>query len=208
MSLSMTAIPFDVRRFGATYGPDLQAKAYQLISLLLVLLAILAAPLEARAQPLRPADAPYLLGPGDKLKITVFGEETLSGEFLVSSTGNVSMPLVGDLPATGRTLAQFQSDLTTKLADGYLKEPKVAAQVLTYRPFYILGEVNKPGEYPYSADLTVMKAVATAQGFTYRANTKRAYVRRAGSQREIPIPLNSNEMVGPGDTVRIGERFF
>lgn len=94
------------------------------------------------------------------------------------------------------------------MSQGYLNQPRVTAQVLTYRPIYILGEVNRPGEYPYLPDLTVLNAVATAQGFTYRANTRRVFVRRAGSQVEEAQPLTVDARVSPGDTLRIGERYF
>lgn len=200
-------LPRDVPQHSADVRSHASAFARALFLLLLAVL-LAAGPVSARSQPSPSGPPDYQLGPGDKLKITVFGEDSLSGEFLVSSNGKVSMPLVGELDAGGRSLGQFQADLTARLANGYLKEPRVAAQVLTYRPFYILGEVNKPGEYPYTADLTIMKAVATAAGFTYRANTKRAFVRRAGSDHEEKVPLSSDAKVGPGDTIRIGERFF
>ncbi|HEY9217553.1 MAG TPA: polysaccharide biosynthesis/export family protein [Phenylobacterium sp.] len=162
----------------------------------------------AQPAPAAPPVADYTLGSGDKVRITVFGEESLSGEFLVSSAGAISMPLVGDIAAGGRTIGELQRDLTARLSDGYLKDPRVSAEVLTYRPFYILGEVNKPGEYPYTAGLNLMKAVATAEGFTYRANTKQAFVRRSGAQGEVKVPLTATTPVGPGDTIRIRERFF
>lgn len=150
----------------------------------------------------------YRLGAADKLRITVFGEEALSGEFLVNGSGQVSMPLIGEVQASGLTLPQFQERVAAALADGYLNEPRVSAEVLNYRPFYILGEVKKPGEYPYTAGLTVVNAVATAEGFTYRADTRRVYIKRADSTAENPYPLTTAIQVAPGDTIRIGERFF
>ena len=150
----------------------------------------------------------YRLGAADKLRITVFGEEALSGEFLVNGSGQVSMPLIGEVQASGLTLPQFQERVAAALADGYLNEPRVSAEVLNYRPFYILGEVKKPGEYPYTAGLTVVNAVATAEGFTYRADTRRVYIKRADSTAENPYPLTTAIQGAPGDTIRIGERFF
>jgi polysaccharide export outer membrane protein len=150
----------------------------------------------------------YRLGSADKLRVTVFGEEALSGEFLVNGSGQVSMPLIGEVQASGLTLPQFQERVAAALADGYLNEPRVSAEVLNYRPFYILGEVKKPGEYPYTAGLTVVNAVATAEGFTYRADTRRVYIKRADSTAENPYPLTTAIQVAPGDTIRIGERFF
>lgn len=150
----------------------------------------------------------YHLGAGDKIRVIVYGEDQLSKEFFVSSAGNVSLPLIGDVSAVGKTVGEFQDAVAAKLRDGYLKDPKVSVEVLNYRPFYILGEVNRPGEYPYTSSLTVMNAVATAQGFTYRADQKKVYVRRADEAREEAYPLTSTTPVAPGDTIRIGERFF
>jgi polysaccharide export outer membrane protein len=108
----------------------------------------------------------YHLGAGDKLRVIVFGEDSLSGEFVVSSAGKVELPLIGAVDVSGLTIAQFQAAVEKALRDGYLKDPRVSAEVENYRPFFILGEVQKPGQYPYTASLTVMNAVATAQGFT------------------------------------------
>lgn len=155
-----------------------------------------------------PAVSDYRLGAADKVRIVVFGEDALGGEVVVNAEGKVALPLIGEIQAAGLTVPQFQDAITQALGQGYLNQPRVTAQVLTYRPFYILGEVNRPGEYPYVVDLTVLNAVATAQGFTYRANTRRIFVRRAGSQAEQPLPLTADTRVAPGDTLRIGERYF
>jgi polysaccharide export outer membrane protein len=151
----------------------------------------------------------YVLGAGDKLRITVFGEDSLSGEYLVpGGSGTIAFPLVGDVQAAGLTADQVQVSLEAKLRDGYLKDPHVSIEVLNYRPFYILGEVMKPGEYPYTSRLTVLNAVATANGFTYRADTHRVFIKRANAPKEVEIPLTTTTPVQPGDTIRIGERFF
>ena len=150
----------------------------------------------------------YRLGSGDKLRIIVFDEESLSGEFLVDGSGLVSMPLVGEITAAGSTVREFQRALEVALADGYLNDPKVSAEVLNFRPFYILGEVNMPGTYPFTDGLTVLNAVATAQGFTYRANRRVVYIRRDGETDERQYQLNSVTEVNPGDTIRIAERIF
>jgi protein involved in polysaccharide export with SLBB domain len=150
----------------------------------------------------------YRLGPADKVRINVFGEEALTGEFTVGNSGKVSLPLIGEVQAEGLTIAQLQEAIAEALRQGYINEPRVNAEVLNYRPFYILGEVNTPGEYPYTANLTVLNAVATAGGFTYRADTRRVYIRRADSGGEQAYPLTTNTQVAPGDTIRIGERFF
>ena len=164
-----------------------------------------------RATPAAPSDAQgfeYRLGSGDKLRVIVFGEESLSGEFLISGAGKISFPLIGDIDALGKTIPEIQSSIETKLADGYLKQPKVSAEVLNYRPFYILGEVMKPGEYPYTNGLTVLNAVATAQGFTYRADKRKVFIKRAATDEEKAEALTPNTAVAPGDTIRIGERLF
>lgn len=162
--------------------------------------------LEAGPEPsLAPA---YRLGSGDQLRIIVFGEENLSGEFYVDGAGTVSMPLIGQIDAAGKTLQAFRADLEARLRDGYLNDPRVSAEVLNYRPFYILGEVEESGEYPYTDGLTVMNAVARAGGFTYRANTRVVYIQRADTNNEVEVPLTATVRVMPGDTIRIAERFF
>lgn len=155
-----------------------------------------------------PALPDYKLGIADKVRVIVFNEETLSGEFIVSDSGMLSMPLIGDVPATGRTPGEVTRDIAAKLADGYLRDPRVSMDVLTYRPFYILGEVSKPGEYPFSSNLTVFNAVARAEGFTYRANKRKVFIKRLGETTETEYKLTPEVRVYPGDTVRIGERFF
>jgi polysaccharide export outer membrane protein len=150
----------------------------------------------------------YRLGPNDKIRLITFGEDSLTGEFLVGGTGKVSLPLIGEVQAQGLTIPEFQKEVETALKDGYLKDPHVSVEVLSYRPFYILGEVQKPGEYPYVNGLTVMNAVATANGFTYRANKGKVFIRRSGDTAEQEYPLTSTTPVAPGDTIRIGERFF
>ena len=150
----------------------------------------------------------YRLGVSDKVRVIVFNEPTLSGEFTVSDVGTLSLPLIGDVQAGGRSQREVTKDIEAKLADGYLREPRVSIDVLTYRPFYILGEVTKPGEYPFSNGLNAINAIARAEGFTYRANKKKVWIRRAGETEERAYRLNAEVRVYPGDTVRIGERFF
>lgn len=150
----------------------------------------------------------YRLGTGDKLRVIVYGEDSLGGEFVVGSTGRIALPLIGELEAAGLSLTQLQARIVGALANGYLKEPRVSVEVLNYRPYYILGEVNKPGEYPYSNGLTVLNAVATAQGFTYRANTRKVLIKRADGSTEEKESLSPNMRVLPGDTIRVIERWF
>lgn len=151
----------------------------------------------------------YILGPGDRVRVTVFGEEQLSGEFIVANDGGVAMPLVGEVMAGGSSPVRFRQAVEDKLlASGLVRSPRVSADVIAYRPFYILGEVNKPGQYPYVIGMTVTKAVATAGGFTYRANSGTVYITREGTAKEVPLSVTAATWIGPGDTLRIGERMF
>ncbi len=159
------------------------------------------------AGPAAESSGDYRLGTADKVRVIVYNEPTLSGEFTVSDNGTLSLPLIGDVPANGRSPREVASDIQAKLADGYLREPRVSLDVLTYRPFYILGEVTKPGEYAYSNGLTALNAVARAQGFTYRANKRKVYLKRAGESAEKEVNIDGLE-IRPGDTLRIGERYF
>ncbi|MEM9670244.1 MAG: polysaccharide biosynthesis/export family protein [Pseudomonadota bacterium] len=151
----------------------------------------------------------YTLGNGDRLRVTVFGEPDLSGEYLVDGTGLVSLPLVGEIPATGTTVRAFQQEVERQLIEKeLLLSPRVSAEVINFRPYYILGEVGRPGEYPYTDALTVMNAVATAEGFTYRANRRTIFIRGADETSESAVRLSPTLRVRPGDTIRVGERLF
>ncbi len=150
----------------------------------------------------------YQLGVADKVRIIVFDEPTLSGEFTVNANGALSLPLIGDVPVLGLTPTQVTVRIRDALKGGYLLEPKVSIDVLTFRPFYILGEVNKPGEYPYSSGLTVDAAVAMAEGYTYRAEKKKVLIRHAGDELAQKMRITPDLRVHPGDIIRIGERYW
>jgi len=152
--------------------------------------------------------AEYRLDSGDQLKITVFGEPDLSGTFVVDGQGVISMSLIGEVTAKNLTLRELQREIEAKFRDGYLRSPQVSAEVMNYRPYYILGEISKPGEYPYISGLTVMNAIASAGDFTYRADRRRIFVKSVDSPDERLIELTPSTMVRPGDTIRIRERFF
>ncbi|MGN6209301.1 polysaccharide biosynthesis/export family protein [Asticcacaulis sp.] len=169
---------------------------------------VVAAPADVPAAATASAGYEYRLGSGDKIRLIVFGEPDLSGEFTISGDGIVSLPLIRDVRAAGLTAPQLQANVETAFKEGYLKDPRVSIEVLTFRPFYILGEVVKPGEYPYSNGITVVNAVALASGYTYRANQKKVFIRHAGATTEEEVPLTSATMVAPGDTIRIAERYF
>ncbi len=149
----------------------------------------------------------YKLGTGDRVRLTVFNEPSLTGEFWVNPDGFLSLPLIGNVEASGRTVNEISSEATARFGDGYLRTPRLAMEVSVFRPFYILGEVSEPGQYPYVSGLTAMNAVATAKGFTPRANRDVIRIRRQGGA-EVNYRLTSELMIYPGDTVHIGERFF
>jgi polysaccharide export outer membrane protein len=155
-----------------------------------------------------PAFDDYRLGVGDRIKVTVFNEPTLSGDFGVAADGAVSLPLIGNVPATGHTVAEVIAAAQARYADGYLRTPKLSGEVSTLRPLFILGEVSAPGSYPYTFGLTAMNAIATARGFTPRANHDVVRIRRQGETDEVNYRLTPELRVYPGDTVHVGERFF
>lgn len=150
----------------------------------------------------------YRLGSGDELRITVFGQSDLTGQFEIDGSGSIAMPLVGEVPAASLTVRELEDAIKARLADGYLRDPRVSAEVANYRPYYILGEVNRPGEYPYTSGLTVQNAVAAAGGYTYRANQRVVFIKALEDDRELNYQLSPQIQVQPGDTIRIGERLF
>ncbi|MBV9979228.1 MAG: polysaccharide export protein [Bradyrhizobium sp.] len=170
------------------------------------------APAVVYAAPPAPAAAPvpaaYHLDAGDKLRIVVYGQEGLTNTYMLDASGAITMPLIGHVPARGRTPAGLAADITARLRNGYIREPSVAVEVEAYRPFFILGEVAAPGQYPYVPNMTVESAVAIAGGFSPRA--RRDYVTLthtdASGTSRITVPMGTP--IGPGDTVQIGERWF
>jgi polysaccharide export outer membrane protein len=161
------------------------------------------APPPASTQTPQTADG-YVLGINDKLRILVFGEESLSGEFSVDSTGRVAMPFIGEVQAAGLTRSQFEDLLEKRMREEQiLLDPRVSIDLINFRPFYILGEVTRPGEYPSSTNLNVFNAVATAGGFTTLANQTRVMIKRAGETTETEYSLLNPVTVNPGDTIRV-----
>jgi polysaccharide export outer membrane protein len=157
---------------------------------------------------LAPEAPKYRLGPDDTVRVIVYDEPQMTGQFIVSATGSISLPLIGQVPAKGLTVDEVGASIIAALKNGYIKEPSVSVEVVIFRPFYILGEVNKPGEYPFQNGLTVMNAVATAGGFTYRANEKMIFIRQQEQAKEERTRLTTSTQVHPGDTIRIAERHF
>lgn len=154
------------------------------------------------------ADAQYTLGSGDQLRVTVFGHEDLSGDFLVEGSGLVSLPLVGAIPLGGKTITQAETAIIGALKPDYLKNPRVSVQVLNYRPFYIIGEVNSPGSYAYVSGMTVLEAVAIAGGFTYRAKESEMTITRGSDSSRREADAVPETLVLPGDVIKVPERFF
>lgn len=151
----------------------------------------------------------YRLGAGDGLRLIVYGEEKLSGEYRVSDSGMVTVPLIGAIKADGQTIDELSVAIANAYrTSGILTAPRVAAEVLSYRPFYILGEVNKPGQYPFAPGMTVEQAVATANGYTYRAKKSEVMLRSFGTAEQSTYRLDPGTMVKPGDTITIPERHF
>ena len=187
-----------------------QVAARRLVAALLALLLawpVLAADNGTAAAPAEPAaDLSYRLAAGDKVRINVYGHTDLSGEFEVDGAGRLSLPLIRDVNAAGLTARELEEVIADKLSPDYLLQPQVSAEVLTYRPFYIIGEVNTPGSYAYVNGLTVMNAVALAGGFTYRAKKGPVRVRRGAAQSTLELELDAP--VQPGDVIEVRERFF
>ena len=180
-----------------TYGQPVGGQAYT------------QAPVAYAAAPMPVAyDTAYQLDAGDKLRIVVYGQEGLTNTYAIDAGGSLTMPLIGSVPARGRTPAGLAADITAKLRNGFIREPSVAVEIEAYRPFFILGEVAAPGQYPYVPNMTVESAVAIAGGFSPRALRDRVTITRndpAGSMRTV-VPLGT--AISPGDTVLVGERWF
>lgn len=156
------------------------------------------------------ADEPreYRLGTGDVVRVTVFGHEDLSGEFEIDSAGQLSLPLIQQVQAGALTASQLEGEIASALKPDYLKNPKVSVQVLNYRPFYILGEVNAPGSYSYVNGMTVINAVALAGGYTYRARENEVKIIRVDDPERAEQPADHATMVLPGDVIMVPERYF
>ena len=153
-------------------------------------------------------DTAYHLDAGDKLRVVVYGQEGLTNTYAIDAGGSITMPLIGSVPARGRTPAGLAAQITAKLRGGFIRDPSVAVEIESYRPFFILGEVAAPGQYPYVPNMTVESAVAIAGGFSPRARRDRVTVTHtdaSGTGRYV-VPLGTS--LSPGDTVLVGERWF
>jgi len=148
--------------------------------------------------------ASYRLGPGDELALKVVGAEDLTGDYPVSDSGTISVPLVGEVKAAGLNRSELEKELADKLAQGYIRNPRVNVSIKKYRPFYIYGEVAKPGEYPYASGMRVLNAIATAGGYTYRAAKGYVVVTRNGHDAKA---LDATP-IEPDDVIQVPERMF
>lgn len=161
------------------------------------------------AGPLSGAAVASLLQPGEKLKITVYGEDNLTGEYDINPAGNVAMPLIGTIRAAGRSQSEFGKDIASKYrSGGFLQDPHVTVAVVQFKPFYVLGEATTPGEYPFRSGLNVHTAIAMAGGFTYRASRSYVLIRHAGDEVWREYSLTEPVPIAPGDLIRVPERYF
>lgn len=161
----------------------------------------------APVQPVR-YDSAYHLDAGDRLRVVVYGQEGLTNTYAIDASGSITMPLIGQVPARGRTTSGLAGEIAAKLRSGYIREPSVAVEIEAYRPFFILGEVAAPGQYPYVPNMTVESAVAIAGGFSPRAKRDVVTLTHtdAGGAARYMVPLGTP--MSPGDTVFVGERWF
>ena len=158
---------------------------------------------------LPPTHVASVIQPGDVLKVTIYGEEGLTGSYTVNPAGEISMPLIGNVRAAGLTRGALEHEITHRYVAGkYLTEPKVTIDTSVYQPIYVLGETLRPGAYPYSAGLNVLTAVTLAGGFTYRASKTTALIQHAGETIWNEYPLAATTTIEPGDLIRVPERYF
>lgn len=153
-------------------------------------------------------DPAYRLDAGDRLRIVVYGQEGLTNTYLVDAGGNITMPLIGAVAARGRTPAELSAAIAARLRDGYIRHPYVAAEVEAYRPFFILGEVAAPGQYPFVPNMTAESAVAIAGGFSPRARRDRVTVTHTDARGAVRLVVPTTAPLSPGDTVLVDERWF
>ncbi|HEX7791471.1 MAG TPA: polysaccharide biosynthesis/export family protein [Afipia sp.] len=159
-------------------------------------------------RPLTQANEPYQLDSGDKLRVTVFGQTDLSGEFTVDGGGNIAIPLIPPVAARGLSTNELQASIADALGKTLLRNPNVSVQVIEFRPFFILGEVQKAGQYPFVNGMTVQSAVAIAGGFSYRADQDTVHITRKRGNRLVEMDIDTSAPVRPGDTILVGERYF
>jgi polysaccharide biosynthesis/export protein len=154
------------------------------------------------------SDVAYRLDAGDKLRVVVYGQEGLTNTYAIDAGGSITMPLIGSVPARGRTPAGLAAEITGKLRNGYIRDPSVAVEIESYRPFFILGEVAAPGQYPYVPNMSVESAVAIAGGFSPRAKRDSVTLTHTDNSGPMRVAVPLGTALSPGDTVLVGERWF
>lgn len=190
------------------FGHHIRLARYCLLLALLPVAACSSGPVE-RAAAIASVDAGYHLGSGDRVRVTVYGQPEMTGEYAIDGSGMLSFPLIGQVHAGGLSAGGLEQALIDRLQPDYLKNPSVSVEVLTYRPFYIVGEVRTPGGYPYVSGMTVLNAVALAGGFTYRAREDDFYLMRANSGgQKKRLEAEADTPVLPGDVITVRERYF
>ncbi|SDF74888.1 polysaccharide export outer membrane protein [Limimonas halophila] len=155
-----------------------------------------------------PESNAYTLGPGDRIDLRVFGHDDISGEYQVDGSGAISVPLAGKVNVKNMTVSAAEKAVKDALQPDYLVDPSISMEILNYRPFYILGEVRKPGSYDYVSGLTVVEAVALAGGYTYRADKDDVTVVRADDPKNKEREVSQDARIMPGDKIHVPERFF
>jgi polysaccharide export outer membrane protein len=192
----------------ATMDGSLDAIAYGQVEAEVQPIRAMRVPAAPVAAAYAPLDEPYRLDSGDRLRIVVYGQEGLTNTYAVDAGGAITMPLIGSVHARGLTPPQLAATITARLRKGFLREPHVAVEVETYRPFFILGEVAAPGQYPFVPNMTAESAVAIAGGFTPRADRSGIKLRRMGEGGTAQAIVPPGTLLRPGDTVVVGERWF
>lgn len=150
----------------------------------------------------------FQLSAGDRVRVIVFGHDDLSGEFEVDQEGQISLPLVKNVKVGGLTPQKAEEIITDRLKPDYLRDPRVSVEVLGYQPIYVLGEVERPGGFPFVSGMTVANAIAVAGGYTYRANRNKITVIRRSDATKVKRLASEDSLVYPGDIIEVGERFF
>ena len=180
-----------------------------LLCLLLCLLVAACAPGGGLAELPSPDSGAYRLGAGDVVRLITVGDDTLTGEFRVSDSGAVALPLLGNVPAAGLTPDELAVEVRDKLVKGNLyTAPSVSVEITTYRPIFVLGEVSKPGQYPYQPGMTMVTAAAVAGGFTYRAIKDYASIVRTRDGVAVEGKAMRQSFIQPGDVITVYERRF
>lgn len=168
------------------------------------------APVRYAPPPLAPStfDSTYRVDAGDRMRIVVYGQDGLTNTYQIGASGSITMPLIGGVPARGRTPADLAGAITARLRDGFIREPSVAVEIEAYRPFFILGEVAAPGQYPYVPHMSVESAIAIAGGFSPRAKRDRVTITHSMPEGLLRAIVPVNTPLNPGDTIMVGERWF